>query len=406
LVAGSAALSAFPRVVIGSLLLLLGLNFLYQWVFDGWSRLPRIDYAIVLVILFVTMAAGFLQAVALGLLLAVILFVVSYSQIDVVRHELSGESYQSRVSRSRRQAQILQQEGDRLFILQLQGFIFFGTANNLLNELRARIHDPGRQAPDYVILDFKRVSGLDSTGMLSFTRMKQLAEDHGFTLVFTTSNERVSYQLEQGGLGDDTRRFQGMKNVGPADSGRHLVRIFHSLDQGVEWCEDRLLAGAGAGADDVPPLALQLQEILSSGSYAQEETHHASPLQALMGYLEKIDVNGGEVLITMGDQPDALYFVESCQVTAQLASPGRPPVRLQTMGGGNVIGEIGFYLGQKRTADVIADQPGTIYRLSLADLQHLEESDPEATAALHQIIVHLLAERVIHLTNTVQALER
>ncbi|MFN2140168.1 MAG: hypothetical protein ACK2U5_06790, partial [Candidatus Promineifilaceae bacterium] len=59
-----------------------------------------------------------------------------------------------------------------------------------------------------------------------------------------------------------------------------------------------------------------------------------------------------------------------------------------------------------RTADVVIDRPGTIYRLSLEDLQRLEETDPEAASLLHQIVVHLLAERLIHLTNTVQALER
>jgi SulP family sulfate permease len=404
LAAGSAVLSFFPRVVIGSLLLLLGLDFLYQWVFEGWFRLPKIDYAIVIAILFVTMTAGFLEAIALGLLLAVILFVVSYSQIDVVRHELSGESYKSRVSRSRRQAQILQQEGDRLYILQLQGFIFFGTANNLLNQLRARILDPSRRKPDYMALDFQRVTGLDSTGLLSFTRMKQLAEDHGFTLIFTAPNERVLNQLEQGGLGADAQKSSG-------DPGEHLVLIFHSLEQGVEWCENRLLAGEDAGADgtpggEAPPLAQQLQEILSSGIHMQKGAWRDASLQSLIDHLEKIDVAGGDLLIKMGDEADNLYFVESCQVTAQLPRPGQPPVRLQTTGSGNVIGEIGFYLGQGRTADVVIDRPGTIYRLSLEDLQRLEETDPEAASLLHQIVVHLLAERLIHLTNTVQALER
>ena len=305
-----------------------------------------------------------------------------------MRHELSGESYQSRVSRSRQESQILNKEGDRLYILQLQGFIFFGTANNLLIQLRARINDPDREKPQFIVLDFQRVTGLDSTGMLSFTRMKQLAGDHGFTLLLTAPNDRVLHQLQQGELGDDG----------------HLVRVFHSLDQGVGWCEHHLLAEAEVEMDEVPPpLAQQLREILDSEGDAQDREEQ---LRALLAHLQKIDVEAGQVLITMGDKPDDLYFVESCQVTAQLTRPGRPPVRLETTGSGSVIGEIGFYLGQARTADVIIDAPGTIYRLSLQDLQQLEETDPEAASILHQIIVHFLAERVIHLTNTVQALER
>jgi SulP family sulfate permease len=247
LVAGSAIFSYVPKVVIGSLLFLLGLNFLYEWVFIGWFKLPKIDYAIILVILFVTMAAGFLEAVVLGLLLAVVMFVISYSQVDVVRHELSGESYQSRVIRQRRQEQILARQGSRLYILQLQGFIFFGTANNLLNQIRRRINDPEREKPAFVVLDFQRVAGLDSTAMLSFTRMKQLAEKEGFTLVFTQPNERVSGQLAQSDVVDGD-----------------VVQVFESLDMAVESCENLILEYEAVELDEAPPtLARQLAEILS-----------------------------------------------------------------------------------------------------------------------------------------------
>jgi SulP family sulfate permease len=383
LVAGSELVSFTPKVVIGSLLFLLGLNFLYDWVFTGWFKLPRIDYAIVLVILFVTMAVGFLQAVALGLLLAVVMFVISYSQVDVVRHELSGESYQSRVIRRRPQEQILTREGNRLYILQLQGFIFFGTANNLLNQIRRRINDPDREKPAFVVLDFQRVAGLDSTAMLSFTRMKQLAQKEGFTLVFTQPNERVSGQLWQSDLVDGDR-----------------VQVFESLDMAVESCENLILENESVDLDEAsPPLAGQLAEILS---IAEGEAH----LQALLACLEQMDVQAGQVLMRTGDKAQDLFFIESGQVTAQLSRPGRPPIRLETTSSGNVVGEIGFYLGLERTADVISDERGTVYRLSLEALKDLERNNPEAASVLHQVIVHLLAERVVRLTHTVQALER
>ena len=47
-----------------------------------------------------------------------------------------------------------------------------------------------------------------------------------------------------------------------------------------------------------------------------------------------------------------------------------------------------------------------LYRISLADLQRLEQEAPQLASELHQVIVHLLAERVINLTNSVRALER
>ena len=71
-----------------------------------------------------------------------------------------------------------------------------------------------------------------------------------------------------------------------------------------------------------------------------------------------------------------------------------------------MVGEVAFYLEQQRTADVIADIPSTLYRLTRADLQRMEEEAPELAADLHKLIVHLLAERVIKVTSSMRALER
>ena len=58
------------------------------------------EYAIVWVILLVIAGLGLLEGFAAGLLIAAALFVVDYSRTDVVKHALSGASYQSRVERA------------------------------------------------------------------------------------------------------------------------------------------------------------------------------------------------------------------------------------------------------------------------------------------------------------------
>ena len=106
------------------------------------------------------------------------------------------------------------------------------------------------------------------------------------------------------------------------------------------------------------------------------------------------------------DAPDNIYFVESGQVTAQLEYPNQAPVRLETMKSGRVIGELGFYLGQKRTAAVIADEPSTVYLLSSKNLAKMEKQAPEVASYFHQLIIQLMAERTTHLIRTVAALEK
>jgi SulP family sulfate permease len=76
------------------------------------------------------------------------------------------------------------------------------------------------------------------------------------------------------------------------------------------------------------------------------------------------------------------------------------------MGSGRVVGEIGFYLGQARTASVIADVPSIVYRLSRETLTRMEQESPETASALHRVIVHLLSERLTHMIGTVNALQQ
>jgi len=129
-------------------------------------------------------------------------------------------------------------------------------------------------------------------------------------------------------------------------------------------------------------------------------------LKRLLPFLERLETKSGDYLMVEGDKPDCLYLVESGQVTAQLDFPDRPPLRLESMGSGRVVGEIGFYLGQARTASVVVDKPGVVYRLTASALGEIEREDPQIASALHQLMANLLAQRATHLIQVVDALER
>jgi SulP family sulfate permease len=374
-------LGFFPKAIVGGLLLFLGLSFLVDWLIKSWFTLPRIDYAIVLAILLAVATLGFLQGVVLGIAIAIVLFVVGYSRVDVVRHALSGDTYRSRVTHGPNQQQLLEETAEQIFILQLQGFIFFGTANALLERVRQRIHHLEQPKVQFVLLDFQAVTGLDSTAALSFARMRQHAQIHSIVLVFSGLSPQLQRQLEGGDLYLE---------------GDELFQLFPDLDGGVEWCERQILAAAGAQRGERQDLRERLEQVLGG----------TADVSGLLNYLERQEVAAGYTLINQGDPADDLYFIESGQVTAQLIRPERIPVRLQTMAGGHVVGEIGFYLGQQRTASVVADEACVIYRLTQQSLALMERDEPQAASALHRIIVQLSAERITHLIRAVEALQR
>ena len=191
---GGGLLALFPKPVLGGLLLFLGFDFLLTWVYKAWFKLSLVDFSLVILILLVITFVGFLEGIALGSVLAVALFVMEYSRISVVRHTLSGATYQSNFKQPRLYEQLLRQKGDWVYILELQGFIFFGTAYTLLKKVSERLESAEKSAPHFVVLDFRRVKGLDSSAIFSFARMKQLAVSKGVVLVFTHLSEKMHHQ--------------------------------------------------------------------------------------------------------------------------------------------------------------------------------------------------------------------
>jgi SulP family sulfate permease len=379
LVLGASALSLIPKPVLGGLLLYLGLGFLMDWVVLAWRRLPRIDYLLVLMILAVIAAFGFLIGVAVGTLVALVMFVVEYSRGDVVNRAISGAAYRSRVDRDAEHLAILRARGERIHAFELQGYLFFGTTSSLIDRIRERLDDSGRQEVGFVVLDFRRVSGLDSSAVLGFTKVRQLASSRWITLVLTGLDERLRRGLERGGFAEDH------------DGG---VLFLPDLDRGVQWCEDRLLEEAGAPSSaESPPLEDQLRAALGSVDPSR-----------LLPYLEAIEVDAGQTVMRQDEPSEGLYFLESGRLTVQLESPEGGRMRLRTMGPGTVVGEVTLYLGTPRTASVVAEVPSRLHRLSADALARMERGDPTVAAAVHRMFARLLAERLTDTLNEVEAL--
>jgi len=377
---GASVLGYFPTPVVGGLLFFLGLSFLMEWLWDARHRLPMRDYVVVLVILAVVGAFGYLQGVGVGILAAVILFLVSYSRMSVVRHRLTGAENQSNVARPSAHGALLQRRGDEVYILHLQAYIFFATANNLVEEVRRRVAAKDRAPIRYVVLDFRRVGGLDTSAVMSLVRLEQLAEKQGFRLLITEAAPKIRRQLDRGTFGEgDTEQ----------------VRYFADLDHGLEWCENEILRSE---AQDPEPVSVALSEVISGGGKADPEA-----AERLLSYLERIEVGAGNRLIRQGDPADCLYILESGRVTVLLELDGGVAVRLQTIGAGTVVGEVGMYRGEARSASVVADRDCVVWRMSADTLERLAEVDPPLAASFHRFIARLLADRLVGTNRTLRA---
>ena len=369
LIFGPSIVSVFPRPLAGAMLVLIGIDMMWDWAWASRTRLPRSDYAMILIILVVIAGMGFLQGVGAGIVIAVILFVVNYSRISIIGGLTSGRHFQSNVERSVPQRWILDRQGDQILICKLQGFIFFGTANQLRGRLEDKISDPDMPEIRFLVFDFSKVSGCDSSAMNSFERICQFAEPRGITLVFVSVLPDVELRFRTAGL-------QGKE-----------IRFLPDLDQGMEWCENRILeAAASSGRKDQVLDATFDQMVLALDQMEAFE----SLVQDLRPYVDTRPIVPGTPLFRDDSSEAGICLIEFGQVSLLLEIGDRIPLRLQIMGKGSMIGEA----LSRRGVSVVGSAEGRALFLSEAELARLEKEAPELAAKLFKLMAQGLSDRL------------
>jgi len=375
---GGGLIELVPRLVLGGLIVSFGVALLFDWLIAFRRRLPPAEYFIVTVILIVIAVAGFLQGVGVGIALAAGLFAYTYSRTDTVKHRLSGSDYTSKVNRSPQHQAELYELGEQIDILELQGFLFFGSVHKVIESIQRRAFEPHGRAVRFVVVDFRRVRGIDSSVVLSFARLPRLAGQFDFTVVVTGVSPDIRSQLKSGGFDESLPR----------------VEFFVDLDHGLEWCEDALLGVTEAPVEHTADAHHVLSSLLDVEGGADR----------LRLYVERIEVAAGEALIHQGAAATDLFIVVTGSLTTQLEIAGQPVVRLARVGSGSVVGELGFYTGELRTASVVATEDCVVERVSQEALGRMERDDPALAMALHRAMVLLVSDRLARANDAVRAL--
>lgn len=379
--AGSDLLAYAPVPLLGGLLVLLGLDFLDEWVFQGYRKFDRLDFAVVLVIVLVIAAAGFLVGVGVGLVIMIGLFVVEYSGTDIFHHAWSGAEITSNVRRNAHYERALRRLGERIFVLELEGFIFFGTAHALLHQIRQRLQSPDQERLCYLVLDFKRVSGLDSTAVLSFERVKQLADSNNFAVVLTHLDERLNHGARLAAIFPDGEN----------------TTLFPDLDHGLEWCENRVLEDDEVTQAHIPS-SLLIQ--LTDAGFEKAQ------VRRLQGYLERMILCPGDYLIHQGSKADEMYFIEIGTVSVYHEFDDEQNIRLKRLGMGTIVGELGFYLNTEQSASVISDDNTIVYRLTREALEEMKTADPDLALVFNELMLRVVSEHLVAANRALAALSR
>lgn len=358
------ALGYIPRVVIAALLFHAGLNLFDKWTIELVKRLAgrsaihwpsiAIDLAVIVLVASVALAGQIVPAVLIGVAIAVMVFTLRMSR-NVIRREQYGDVTQSRRARGVDDLAILAEHGHAILSLELEGPMFFASAEMLHNRIDGALAEGVR----YVILDFGRVTELDSTGarILLQAHERLRAAQCALVLCGADSRPELAALLVSHRVAEAVTR----------------ERMFADRDRALEWCENDLLASH--------------REHVAAGEFSMERFDVFRDLdpvdrEALRGSLERREYRPGETIFQQGDEGDALYVIAHGSATVCVASPGAPERRLMTFSQGTFFGEMALLDRERRSATLKADDVLICYVLQRDTFERFAEAHPRAALAV------------------------
>jgi len=357
-----------PKLLMTANIFLFAFTMLYDWLYRNVRGFGAMDYGVVLIIVITTVTVGFAQGVAAGIALTVLLFVFRYSRVSAIqsRHTLADQ--RSSVERSVDANTLFARSGDRVVIYHLRGYLFFGTANAILDEISER-EKLGEGAVDAVLMDLKRVNGLDVSALKAFAHIKALCEDAGAVILYSAVPPHTRTSL----CAVDAVSHAGDEPL-----------IFDNDDLALEFLEERLLAQGGLHTGQ-----LRIRDFL------QSMLEDPDKVDLLLRALQPVELAEGSTLFEEGDPDTGLFIVEQGSLSAYIRVAGDRRLRVKKFSPGSLVGELSAYLrGMLRTATVVADRPSVVYHLDPRELERIDSDRRELKACVHELVATTLAERV------------
>lgn len=404
-----------PRSVVSGVLLVLAYQLFDRWSFDLVKGLFKhkedrpvamvADLVVILLVVGVALLFNLIVAVAVGLAVAVFIFISRMSH-SLVRNQFRGPALHARSVWDQVRHAILEKCGHRIAVLELEGAIFFGTADSLEERIDRLI----REGVTHVILDAKRLSNVDSTGCIVLKRINRKLRNIGGKLALGYILEERRRKKDRRSLKKrretpDRRKRESsrplwlfLKECGVIDAiGEDL--IFSDTDSALVFCENDLIQIMGEGEylsavqkNRLPPMLNGLSD-------------HEIKLVRRRFTREKY--TKGDVIFEQGDIGDALYFLARGRVDVYVdLGEGGYRKRVQTFKRGAIFGEMAILDDKPRAASVVAVDDTVCYRLSIVEFARIKNTNKELALKLFSNFSIMLSERVRSANTMISELEK
>lgn len=346
------------------------------------SRSTLLDFIVIASVVIVALTVSLIAASGVGVVLAILLFVREQTGGRVVYRKAYGNKTFSKQVRLQDEMRVLEKNGDQAVIFELQGSLFFGTADQLYCALESEL-----KTRNYVILDMRRVQSVDITAGHTLEQITDmLAERNAFLLL-----SRIPKNLPSGQ--DMQQYFDAIGLV----RKENTVRVFNELDDALEWVEDRILSDAGIEQAEAQALELAQFEIFRNRKEAT--------IAALDACMERRSFKAGEKIFATGDTGDELFLIRRGLVRIMLPVGEQQSHHLSTFGQGGFFGEMAFLDGAARSADAIAFTDTDLFVLPRSVFDKIADEHRKTAIKLLESLASALAARLRYANAEISALE-
>lgn len=374
---GSDAIALLPQISLAGMVLFLGMQIAFRWMVTTYKTLDRVEYAMILVIAGTTLYSGFIFGLGLGVVAGCILFAARASIVSIVRTQMSGEAYRSRIVRSRDEEEFLDDVHKTIRIYELQGFLFFGTAHNFYTLIKDQLENKDNDI-GHIILSFRHVSGIDASAEQILTKIFYAADQRNCTVSTIELPKR------------DQIRLARMLNRSPAlINDQNYAAIYDAM----EAIEESMLR------EREFEMLSSLQVWMESRFENSEAANH------LFNVLEKRVFESDETICRQGEQADEVFFLDTGRIDVVSHDVPGQSFRIYSYMRHTMLGEMGFVRNDTRSADLIARGKTTVYVLSRETYNKLESAQDPAIDALLQLISVTLSDRIISANRTIAELQ-
>jgi MFS superfamily sulfate permease-like transporter len=378
-----------PFTAIAATLLMMAISlvdnwtkFLVQRVFTSKSRpinysCSAIDLSLVSLVTLLMIFTSLTVAIIVGLIVELILFLFNARQA-LVRRSYHGNEICSNTVRNTQAMAALRENGHLIIVLELQGNLFFGTADYLAN-----LTDKIANSVEIIIFDFRRVVDIDKSGANILKQIDNRLSSKNKILL-------LSYLPK-----DSDKRLQlidiGFNQV--IDEGR----VFDDTGTALSFAEEKILS--------LYHPSLLYQHEIELGSTIPLANFTESELAIIRNYLKRQTFSENTRIIAEHDEANGMYILTLGRISVLKKVNEHKFVKLVNFGPGVSFGEMALLAKERRSADVYATSNIACYFLSMEDFKHLHIEYPGLALKFISNIAASLSRRLSAASSVIRDLD-